>query len=200
MLKIDLSGTWYFIQEFENEKEPISIPGDNYTALIKAGKILHPYEGTNENDVQWLGKKNWIFYRSFIVEEDFLKKRGIFLNIESLDTIAEVYINNHFVCFSDNMFIRQRIDITDNLFKGENEINIVFFSSEKIASERAKSLPYEVPYADRIITSKHRNLIRKVQCHSGWDWGPCLMVSGIYGDVYIGAVDQARIDYVHTSS
>ncbi|MFC5079909.1 glycoside hydrolase family 2 protein [Vibrio thalassae] len=44
----------------------------------------------------------------------------------------------------------------------------------------------------------HMNLLRKTQCHSGWDWGICLLVSGIYDDVFISVVNQASLERVST--
>ena len=44
-----------------------------------------------------------------------------------------------------------------------------------------------------------RNLIRKVQCHSGWDWGPSLLVSGIPGAIHLDATSTGRTEYVATT-
>ena len=81
---------------------------------------------------------------------------------------------------------------------GKNTIRIVFSSAEKAALAAAKKLPYPVPHNRFPVQSPHRNLIRKVQCHAGWDWGPCLMVAGIGGDISLGAFSDVRIDYVLT--
>ncbi|UCE12983.1 MAG: glycoside hydrolase family 2 protein [Candidatus Heimdallarchaeota archaeon] len=199
MKLIDLSGIWNCTQKGTNKTIPIRIPGDNYTALLEAEIIPHPYEGLNELDVQWVGKEDWIFSRSFNVGKDILSEKEIFLHIDSLDTIIDIKINNIAIESSDNMFIRTRCDITKFLIEGENEIKIFFASAEKIAKERAKNLPYEIPHTLRPVYSEHRNLVRKVQCHSGWDWGPCIMVTGIYGRIYIGAHSKGRIDYVYTN-
>ncbi|MHA2243830.1 MAG: beta-mannosidase [Candidatus Hodarchaeales archaeon] len=198
MKKIELSGNWNCTQTSTNKTVSINIPGDNYNALLEAGAIPHPYEGTNELDVQWVGKEDWIFSRSFTVDKDILSEKEIFLHIDSLDTVAKIKINNITVGNSDNMFIRTRCDITNLLVKGENEIRIFFTSAEKIAEKRSKNLPYEIPHTISPVHSKFRNLVRKVQCHSGWDWGPCIMVTGIYGEIYIGAHSKGRIDYITT--
>jgi len=198
MKQIDLSGNWNCTQKSTDKTVPIRIPGDNYKALLEAEMIPHPYERLNELDVQWVGKEDWIFSRSFNVDKDILSEKEIFLHIDSLDTIAEIKINNITVERSDNMFIRIRCNITKFLVECENEIKIFFTSAEKIAEERSKNLPYEIPHTLSPVHSKYRNLVRKVQCHSGWDWGPCMMVTGIYGKVYIGAHSKGRIDYVYT--
>jgi beta-mannosidase len=39
------------------------------------------------------------------------------------------------------------------------------------------------------------NVIRKPQCHAGWDWGLCLMVLGVYGEPKLRLFDDARIEH-----
>ncbi len=198
MKYIDLSGVWNCTLISTNKTIPITIPGDNYSALLEAGIIPHPYQGQNELDIQWVGQENWVFSRLFYVDKSFTSEKVQFLHIECLDTIAEIRINNVLVGLSDNMFIRIRYDLTNILVEGENEIRILFSSAVRTAEERSKKLPYEIPHTLSPVQSMHRNLIRKVQCHSGWDWGPCIMVTGIYNKIYIGAYSKARIEYVYT--
>ncbi|MBN1215540.1 MAG: glycoside hydrolase family 2 protein [Candidatus Lokiarchaeota archaeon] len=196
---IDLSGIWNLYLDDMKEKISFEVPGDIFYALIQAKKIPHPYFGTNELDVLWLNKKDWTCFRSFIVSNEMLQEKEIFLNINSLDTIGIIEINELEVCKTDNMFKRIRINIKDYLIEGKNIITIYFFSAENKALELSKDLNMPLPHTIHPTQSMHKNLIRKVQCHSGWDWGPCLMVSGIYGDIYIGGHSHARIEYIHTS-
>jgi len=196
---IDLSGSWNLYINERKETIPFNIPGDIFSALIEAKKIPHPYIGTNELDILWVGKKDWSCYRSFIVSKELLADKELFLHIDSLDTIADIKINRCLVHSSKNMFNRIRANISKYLIKGKNEISIDFTSVENKALELSKNLSIPLPHTMYPTQSMHRNLIRKVQCHSGWDWGPCLMVSGIYGDIYIGAHNNARIEYIHTS-
>ena len=196
---IELSGVWNLYINVEKEIIPFNIPGDIFSALIEAKKIPHPYVGTNELDVLWVGKKDWTCFRSFIVSKELLAEEELFLHIDSLDTIAVIKINGSLVYSSDNMFNRIRVNISKYLIEGDNEISIHFTSAENKALELSKDLSIPLPHTLHPTQSMHRNLIRKAQCHSGWDWGPCLMVSGIYGDIYIGAHSDARIEYIHTS-
>lgn len=198
MKSIDLSGIWKCTLLSTNETIPIKIPGDNYSALLEARIIPHPYKGQNELDVQWIGRETWVFSYLFNVDKSFISEKEIILHIDSLDTIAEIRINNIVVGQSDNMFIRHKYDVTNLLVEDENEIIIILFSAEKTAEERSKKLHYEIPHTLSPVQSMHRNLVRKVQCHSGWDWGPCLMVSGIYGNIYLRADSIGRIDYFFT--
>ena len=42
------------------------------------------------------------------------------------------------------------------------------------------------------------NLARKVQCQGGWDWGICMPVSGLYGEVCLEGSNGVRIEHVYT--
>ncbi|HTP60330.1 MAG TPA: glycoside hydrolase family 2 protein, partial [Spirochaetia bacterium] len=127
-----------------------------------------------------------------------LEEEQAFLSCDSLDTVADVFLNGERVGSSDNMFLRQRFDVKRQLVPGKNEVRIRFASAEKAAAERAARLPYPVPHTQSPVQSPHRNLVRKVQCHAGWDWGPCLMVCGISGAISLQAFSDVRIDYVTT--
>ncbi len=77
---------------------------------------------------------------------------------------------------------------------GENEIAIRFLSATREAAARAAKQPFPIPY-----TKNNRvddlNMLRKAQCHGGWDWGPCLMVIGIYAEPKLHLYDDARIEH-----
>ena len=197
--KIDLTGEWTLAQVGGREKVPAQVPGDTHSALLAAGRIPDPYDRLNELDVQWVGRADWSYTRTFEVPKAFLAASEIILNCDSLDTVAELFINGRPAAASDNMFVRLRVAVGPLLKVGRNTIEVRFTFAEKAAAERAKALPYPVPHSTFPVQSPHRNLLRKAQCHAGWDWGPCLMVAGIVGDIYLQAVGTARIDYVYTT-
>lgn len=200
MIKIDLAGEWN-LRQLNGDINGVSaqVPGDVHSALLAAEIIPDPYWGMNELDVQWVGRSDWVYARRFHVDDAILQHESIFLNCDVLDTVAEIRINGRHVASTDNMFIRYRFEVKPYLVPGENEIEIIFYSSANEAVRRAKELPYEVPHSVYDVQSPHVNLVRKVPCHGGWDWGICLMVAGIYGDIYLGATSTARIEHVYTA-
>ena len=66
-----------------------------------------------------------------------------------------------------------------SFLNGENVIRIQFHPVDQLAKERAEALPFPVPWAVGNNQIPHMNMVRKTQCHAGWDWGICLLVSGI---------------------
>ncbi|MDA0335837.1 MAG: glycoside hydrolase family 2 protein [bacterium] len=197
MQRMDLSGTWRL--RGAGQDIVMAIPGDTHSALLAAGKIDDPYWGSNELGLQPLNGADWVFSRSFDVAADILTAASVYLHFDSIDTVATVLINGLQVGQSDNMFARRRYSVREQLRVGSNEIEVRVRSAEHVARERAEQMPYEIPGSDYPIQSPHRNLVRKVQCHAGWDWGCCLMVAGIYGDVYIGTTSPGRIEHVYTT-
>lgn len=198
MKKIDLYGEWRLSRAGARDSIPARIPGDTHSALLAAGKIPDPYVGTNELEVQWAGREDWTYRREFVVDEGMLAEENIFLDLSGVDTLAQISVNEARVADADNMFTGLRLDLKPHLRRGRNSIAVTFRSAEKAAVEAAGKLPYPVPCVSYPIQSPHRNLIRKAQCHAGWDWGPCLMVAGIYGDASIQGVGAVRVDCVNT--
>jgi len=200
MMKINLEGEWKLKQAGCDNEFPVLIPGDNFSALIDAGKIPHPYNGRNELLSLWVGRADWSFSRSFPVDQKMLEKMFFYLHIDSLDTCGEVRINGSTVTTSCNMFRAIRVDVNRFLKPGKNTIEIVIRAPENVAKERSLSLPYEIPHTLYPVQSMHSNLLRKTQCNSGWDWGPCLMVSGLYGKTCIGVAEDLRLDHVYAET
>lgn len=104
--RIDLQGIWQV--EGAGKKAPVEIPGDVHSALLAAGEIADPYWGKNELDLQHLHAEDWVFSRSFAVEQELLVAPSLYLHFDSIDTVAEVLVNGEVVGQSDNMFTRVR--------------------------------------------------------------------------------------------
>jgi len=198
MKSIDLAGAWRLVQVSTGESVPAVVPGDTHSALLAAGKIPDPYRGTNELDVQGIGREDWAYERELDVDAPVLQERRVELSFDCLDTFAEVLVNGTSVGRADNMFVRWTFDVKKALREGRNTVRVLFTSAERTAAAEARKLRYPVPHVRYPIQSPHRNLVRKVQCHSGWDWGPCLMVAGISGAASLDAWSDTRVDYVYT--
>ncbi len=163
----------------------IDIPGDVYTTLLQAGFLPDPFYADNER--QWLpyAQYGWKIQREFEIGADLLAHGRVMLDIAVVDTIAEIHINDTHVTSSRSMFVPVLVDAAPHLRPGTNTITIHFHSAERTAREHAAHLPYPLPYSEFPIQSPHRNLIRKAQCHGGWDWGPALMTAGAYRGIHL---------------
>jgi beta-mannosidase len=198
MNRIDLSGVWTLQRVGTDTVIPARVPGDNYSALLASGLIPDPYYRRNELEVQWVRDFDWKYEREFEVSEGLLKYASVYLNAEVLDTFTEIRINGRKAASTRNMFKRHRVEVRKFLLPGVNKISILFKSPAKEAAKEAAKQPFMVPYSIGNNTVPHLNLARKVQCHAGWDWGIALLVSGIYGDISLNGVNEARIEHIYT--
>lgn len=196
--RMDLGGVWH-LREADNAVQftvPIQVPGDVHSALFAAGKIPDPFFGQNELLTQDVGRKDWRIERSFTVPASLLRAKGVTLRLEDVDTFCTIEINGEEVGRTDNRFRRWDFDVKRFLKPGDNRIVGVFRSAENESNARAKT--YDRPFQiSNVPWAKAIELIRKPQCHGGWDWGLAQMVTGFCGPVTLIAVDDARIDYVY---
>ncbi len=176
------------------EQGACAIPGDVHSALVKLAKIPDPLLGMNEAQSQWIGQRDWELRHHFVAPD--LAGAWAILELEFLDCIADVSINGQLIARLDSAFIRHRLDVGGVLAKGSNLIAIRFRSAEREAKARAARLPFPVPWSASNNKVSDLNTIRKAQCHGGWDWGPCLMAIGLYGEPKLHFYAQARIESV----
>lgn len=196
-ISLSLNGEWSLASSDASKRLSAELPGDVHSALIKNGIIPDPYMGNNEELVQWVGKSDWVYSREFSVTPEMLKYNSVFLDLTEVDTFARIFINGKLVGDTENMFRRYRFDVKSLLKPGRNTIKIILFSPERKAKEKSLVQKYPVPYSYNNKVP-YMNLIRKVQCHAGWDWGICLLAMGIYGDISLQSVDQCRLEHVYT--
>ncbi|MCH2176607.1 MAG: glycoside hydrolase family 2 protein [Lentisphaeria bacterium] len=197
MAIVNLMGEWQLAELKNNKSISAILPGDQYSALIHAGIIEDPYYGQNENDVQWVGEKTWSWTKTIQLDESFLEQAYIYLNIDEIDTLADLYINGKKVGATVSQFVRYRFDVKKYLKVGDNKFEVRIFPYTKETDKREKLSSVPVP-GTKNNTVKNLNFIRKTQCHGGWDWGITLLVSGVYDGFYLEGVELARIEHIYT--
>ena len=187
MKTISLNGAWRFAKR-GGELLPAAVPGCNYHDLLRLGKIEDPFYGMNEGKSFWVGESDFDYLRTFELTADDLAADRIALCCEMLDTICRVYVNDHLVGEGRNCHIGYEFDVTRAVRAGENALRVEFDSPARYAKAMAKR--YRTPPD---INFRGRTHIRKAQCHFGWDWGPCLPVSSIVGDISLKFYSAVRL-------
>ncbi len=194
--EFSLAGEWSLSQAGGSIADiPAQIPGDVHSALFDAGLIEDPYFADGEMKNLWVGREDWVFSRTFTLDESFLNHKAIYLRAEDVDIFCDITINGQKVGSTTNRFRRWEWDVKPLLKAGENTIEGYFHSAEIKTEELSKQ--YAEPYPmSPVGLVPDINLIRKPACHGGWDWGPCQMVTGFAGTLCLIPTDVARIDYV----
>ena len=199
MARLELNGEWRLRSANEKKTIPARVPGDNYSALVEAGVIPDPYWRTNEKDVQWVSHEDWIYERDFTVGDALLKSRHVFLNLDSVDTVAVVSVNGKEIGRTDNQFRRWRFDVKAVLRKGKNTIQVAIQSPRTASDANDVLTKHQYPGFLWIGTVDHLNLIRKTQCSGGWDWGVSVPSSGLMGQNYLQGAEVVRLEHLYTA-
>ncbi len=171
---------------------PAAVPGTVHQDLLAAGRISDPFAGLNEQAVQWVGERDWLYRCAFDVSPALLEQPAVDLCFDGLDTFAAVWLNGSPLFTSDNMFVPQRVAVKDRLQTGQNELFILFESAWRRTLER------EAEHGPRPAWNPNPNRLfaRKAQYHFGWDWGPVLITAGVWRTVRLEA-SRARIADLH---
>ena len=162
------------------------IPGNVFTDLRSHHIIEDPFVKSNEEKVQWVAKKDWIYKTNFFLSKEILQRKNIELNFDGLDTYATIYLNDSLLGKTENAFRKFTFDIK-HIAKKENSLTVIFKNFTEIETQKEVKNPYQLPEGKRIYT-------RKAQFQNGWDWGPKLNTAGIWKDVSVNAWNDYKIE------
>ncbi len=177
------------LEDFANPNGWLScqVPSSTYQNLLEHGLIPDPYFDQNENLVQWVSERDWLYCLEFSAELGFLQNQLCF---DGLDTFADVYLNGDLILESENMFLGQRITVQ---LKAKNRLEIHFKSAWFEGLKRMQAHGGARPLWNGDPSRLH---VRKAQYHYSWDWGPKLVDSGIWQEIRLEQYN-ARIAEVH---
>ncbi len=195
MKKLSLNGSWLIKEESKNLILKGNVPGVIHTDLLAAKKIPDPFYRDNEKKVLWVSQADWRYIKKFSVEKRDLKCDKILLRCEGLDTFAELYLNGKLLGCTNNAFRMWEFDIKDALRTGTNSLEVFFKSAFNYAIKKQKESP--LPTWQLSMANGVAAWIRKSQCNFGWDWGPKLPTCGIWRDIGVLFINDARFDDVY---
>lgn len=183
---VDLSNErWIFYQENGPDTLTAKVPGTVHTDLLDNNKIPEFYFRDNENSLQWIGEKNWIYETSFNVPAEIFKKENIELLFQGLDTHAKVYLNDKLILTADNFFRSWEVNVKNYLKEKNNTLKVFFLSPVKYNKTRLDN--EAIKLADDYVYT------RKPAYHFGWDWGPVFITIGIWKPVLLNGWDDVKI-------
>jgi beta-mannosidase len=171
----ELADGWT-VESGDGNAIPATVPGCVHLDLLDAGLIEDPYRDDNEIHQAWIGRTAWTYRTAF----EWSPGDRTDLLFHGLDTVATVDLNGVEVARTANMHRSYRVDVTDVLRAGRNELAVRFDSAYDYAQAQRDRLgerpnAYPEPF----------NFIRKMACNFGWDWGPTLVTAGIWQPVEV---------------
>ena len=191
MIQHDLTGQWQMREMLMGTWMPVNIPGSVISALLENGKIDDPYYRTNEYEVREMMRKDYVFEKTFDVDEKILAMNDIELVCDGLDTIAEIYLNGQCIGKADNMHRTWRFDCR-GILEAKNILQIIFRSPIEYVENYKETEGNEITNI-AAGAMKGNQYIRKAHSMFGWDWGAQLPDMGIWRNIRIEAFDRMRL-------
>ncbi|GAA2435829.1 glycoside hydrolase family 2 protein [Streptomyces macrosporus] len=167
---------------------PAAVPGSAHLDLLAAGLIPDPYLDRAEEELVWTHRTDWRYTLAFETEAAGPEER-VDLVFEGLDTVATIALDGTTLGGTANMHRSHRFDVRAALAAGgAHELTVSFRSALEYAEEIERRLGrrahvYPHPF----------NMVRKMACSFGWDWGPDLQTAGIWKPVRLERWHTARL-------
>ncbi|HEX5333565.1 MAG TPA: glycoside hydrolase family 2 protein [Cellulomonas sp.] len=169
---------------------PAEVPGSVHTDLLAAGLIPDPYLDSNETSLAWMHRADWRYELPLAATAPADDER-VDLVFDGLDTVATIELDGSRVGQTANQHRSYRFDIGGLLGTGEHTLAVHFRSALEYAEAERERLgrrpsAYEHPL----------NMVRKMACSFGWDWGPDLQTAGMWKPVRLERWRTARLAQV----
>lgn len=192
MIKKIIDSNWKMQQAGSDKLIEATVPGSVYGDLLNAGLMENPYWKDNEDEALKLMDYDYIYTTSFDCDEAVLKSDKVMLHFDGLDTLADVYLNDKFLGYANNMHRVWEYSVKDILKASNNVLKVYFYSPTEFIAKEFEKEP-TLGTEDAMNGFVH---IRKAHCMFGWDWGAHLPDAGIWRPVSLIAFNTARIDSV----
>lgn len=166
------------------------VPGTAHTDLLAAGLIPDPYVDLGEEALVWAHCADWQYERELTAAPAGPDER-VDLVFEGLDTVATVTLDDEVVARTFNQHRTYRMDVRERLATDAGvplTLGVHFRSAlEHAESEQQRIGARPGAYGHPL------NMVRKMACSFGWDWGPDLQTAGIWKPVHLERWRTARL-------
>lgn len=179
---------------------PATVPGTSHTALLEQELIPDPYLGTNETSLAWMKRTTWR-YATVLDEPPAAPDERVDLLFEGIDTVSTVAVDTDVertgvgqgrinLGRTANMHRSYRYDVRDLVGTPANLVVDLDSALETAEAEAqrlgTRPMAYDQPF----------NMVRKMACSFGWDWGPDLQTAGLWKPVRVQRWRVARLAQV----
>jgi len=193
MIKQTLRSSWKFHNPNNGKWYDATVPGFIQTDLLSNNIIPDPFFRLNESDVQWIMEKQWTYRTFFSPKKEILDKNNKTLYFYGIDTFSDIFLNDELIISTNNMFHPWEKDVSKYLYSGLNELKVIFHSPIKKVLPLMDKIKHSLP-AENDQAGKTSPFSRKAPYHYGWDWGPCLVTSGIWKNVQLHGWDSFNLN------
>ena len=205
MLQVDLSTGWT-LRAIAGDTGgqvpdgcPAEVPGCVHIDLMAAGVIPDPYLDGNEDALRWLYDVDWRY--ATVLDPGGLPLdppaagERVDLVFEGIDTVGTVRLRDGQrgieLGRTRNMHRSYRFDVSSHLTGGRLGLEVDLAS----ATGHAEAEQQRLGERPRVSPTPY-NMIRKMACSFGWDWGPDLRTAGLWKPVRLERWRVARLAQV----
>lgn len=184
---------WDFFHPVRQEWMELGAYGSVQEALIRHGELPDPFYGLNEEKFGWIEDHIWKFKSIFSVDKKTLNHDFVEIEFPSLDTYAEVYLNDSLILSTGNAFIPHSAQIKQLLKEGINEIDITFTPPVIYHKDTKEKVGYQLPAPNDVHEIAIAPYVRKPQYQFGWDWALRMNTIGLNKAVKLHGYNNNRI-------
>ena len=95
MLTKKLHDNWKMYSGLCKEGVLATVPGSVYNDLLENGLMEDPYYRDNELKALKIMENDFEYVTVFSAPEEILRKEKVLLHFDGIDTVADIYLNNH---------------------------------------------------------------------------------------------------------
>jgi len=163
------------------------VPGTTHTDLLAADLVPDPYLDRNEAELAWMKRVDWVYARTLVTAPAAADER-VDLVLEGVDTVATITLDGTVLARTANQHRSYRLELRDHLRPGAQTLRVELTSALTHAEAEAARLgPRPRAYAQPF------NMVRKMACSFGWDWGPDLQTAGLWRPARVERWRVARL-------
>lgn len=177
------------------------VPSLVQECLLDSGLLLDPTYRDQQDAAQWVSDQDWLYQTEvFIDSANLLESRRYFVELDGVDTYADVYLNGAWIGHTESMFVGYQLEATTYLKAGHNRLVLHIHSPLRRAHAQHLSNGFGYPADNDHALIRYSPFTRKAPYHYGWDWGMRLVTIGIWQPARLKAYERARLESVSVES
>ena len=191
---LEVVDNWKMSRLGSNEKLRTQIPSTVQEILLENDKIPNPYYSIEEENIEWMENESWEYATWFKPDNSWSDFDHLELIFHGLDTYSTIFLNGDTLLSTDNMFRVWKVDITDKISSGRNDLRIIFHPTIQQAKLEEQKTDLKLPvvsYADKVSV-----FCRKAPFHFGSQLGPRIISTGIWKSVEIVGWNDFKIENI----
>jgi len=185
--------SWKIIHPISGDTIFLGEKGSVQEALIRAKLLPDPTIGMNEKYFDWIEEHKWTLVAEFSLQQHEIESLILELELPSVDTYAELYLNNINILKCNNAFLPYRIKINKQSKLGINKLQFVFTPPVLFHKKNYKKAKYKLPTTNDTHKIAIAPYTRKPQYQFGWDWTFRMNTIGLNKEVTLTSYDKNKI-------